>query len=247
MQCPKCGYVLSELDPECLRCRRGGQTVTAAPAQNAPQNPTPNPTLNPLAAEEKECPRCGKAAQAGATQCDKCGYEYRPDTSQAERYQALAAEEARVAPPPALKRSVSPLVSWSAIGLCLAAALGGGWAMLGGTAPVEDASAAAPIVLARHHRPRGTKPVTYKVTGASAQAVVTFRGADGTMVASPSAVALPWTQTVDARPGAVLSLSAIPADSGTGGLRCEIDVEGKARKQATTPDKDGMTVVSDKL
>ena len=135
MQCSRCGYVLGEFETDCLRCKRtGGGTIPvtrlqAAPALTAAGRPAGR--AREPAGDEKECPRCGKATAGAAAACDKCGYEYRPGESQAERYQALLAEEARTpAPPPALQRTVSPYVSWGLIGVCLLAVLGASYAML---------------------------------------------------------------------------------------------------------------------
>ena len=113
MQCPKCGYVMGELDTQCLRCRGKGLAVQTAP-------PPPSVTAQAMREEEKECPRCGKAARASVMLCDKCGYEYQPEVGRAERYQALVAEEARAAPPAVrLRQTLPPAASWSIIAVCL--------------------------------------------------------------------------------------------------------------------------------
>lgn len=244
MQCPRCGYEKSELDAECLRCQRGGASVLSPPAAPDP------PPIMAEPATEKECPRCGKATRADAPACDKCGYQYRPEDSPAERYQARLAEEARLSPPAgsALRRTVSPYLSWSVIGVCLLLMAGGAWLMLTASLPGGDASDAGDAVAVRAHRPRpapGTKPVLYQVSGTAARAMIAYRGADGSAVAPKDPVALPWTQTVDMKPGASLSLSAEPAGGGT--VTCAISVGGTLRKQAAKPGSDGLTIVSDTL
>ena len=265
MQCSKCGYVLADLETECLRCKRAGNgavptvrlqapPVPTAQALAASAAPAPGPAVTEPSAGEKECPRCGKATAPDATACDKCGYEYHPGESRAERYQALLAEESRTraAPPPALHRTVSPYVSWGLIGVCLLAVFGAGYAML--VAPLlgrgdsQDAMD-SPVITLHRHKPRHPVPlktVSYKVAGTAAQATVTYRGADGSPVTLPAPVTLPWTQTVKLKPGSDLSLSARPSDAG-GTVTTEIDVDDVARKQADSPAADGTTSVTDTL
>ena len=260
MQCSKCGYVLGELDTECLRCRRagGGAPPIARPGTAQVSSPLPAPAMSAPAAsvpvvEEKECPRCGKATGIAASLCDKCGYEYRPEESRAERYQALLAEESRAAAPPsALQRTIPPYVSWSLIGVCLVAVLGASYAMLAtpliGRSDFQD-SMDSPVIALRHpkpHRPAPLQSVTYKVTGTATQATVTYRGADAAAVSPPAPVPLPWTEAVKLKPGSALSLSAKPTDAG-GTVQTEIDVDGAARKQSGTPGADGATSVTDTL
>ncbi len=195
MQCSKCGFIMSELDTECLRCKRMGASAAAAPVAPVSMAPAPMAARR-CVEEEKECPRCGKATHASAMVCDKCGYEYQPDLNRAERYQRLLAEETRRPRlPSAMRQTISPYVSWSIIGACLLAMCGAGWAMLGpsltGTGDA-DSSLSAPIVMAHHHK--GLHAVTYKVAGTAKQAVVTYRGADGAPASAPATVDLPWIE-----------------------------------------------------
>ena len=234
MQCPRCG---DEIEPD-ADCRRCQQTDLLRSLAGDPEE----------AVAEKECPRCGKATRADATVCDKCGYVYDAGGSPAERYQAELAEEVRTAPPSALRRTVSPYLSWAVIGLCLLLMAGGAWLMLTASLPGGDAAGADEAILRRSHRPRPaaqTLPVTYRVTGTAARAMVAYRDTSGKAVAPPEAVSLPWTQTLDARFGTALSLSARPVGGGT--VACAISADGKVRKQAGTPDTDGLTTVSDRL
>ena len=236
MQCPRCGDEI-EPDAECRRCQQTDLLRSLAGD-------------TPAAVAEKECPRCGKATRADAAVCDKCGYVYGAAGSTAERYQAQMAEEARTAPPAplALGQTVSPYLSWSVIGVCLLLMAGGAWLMLTASLPSGDATGAGDAITRRSRRSRtaaGALPVTYQVNGTAARAMVAYRDADGKSVAPPEAVPLPWTQTLDARPGTSLSVSAEPSGGGT--VTCTITVSGKVRKQATLPDSDGLTAVSDTL
>ncbi len=242
MQCSKCGFIMSELDPECLRCKRqaewGGGAALAAPA--APP---------PAAAEEKECPRCGKATSVSAATCDKCGYEYGADESRAERYQALLAQETQATPPGALRRTLPPELSWGIIGACLLVIGGAGWAMFGGSATGSSAESTmdSPILVSHRHKPSlvGIQNVTYSLTGTAAQAQVTYDNAKGT-AEKPATVALPWTQTFKAKAGSHLSLSALPtAPHDT--VTASISVNGVVQKQSDTPGADGKTTVEDTL
>lgn len=241
MQCSKCGFVMSDLDTECLRCQRTEGGVVAAPAA----------TAQAMRQEEKECPRCGKATLASAMVCDKCGYEYQPDLSRAERYQARLAEEAAAAPPSALRRAVSPALSWSIIGACLLAIGGAGWGMFGGSLTGSSAENVmdSPVIMSHRHKTHhgtGIQSVTYMVTGTAAQAVVTYRGDEGTPLSSPAAVSLPWTQTIRAKAGSHLFLSARPSDQSKT-VTVAIQVGGIVRKQAATPGADGLPSVADTL
>lgn len=234
MQCPRCGDEI-EPDTECRRCQ---QTELLRSLAGDPQT----------AVAEKECPRCGKATGVDAAVCDKCSYVYDAQDSPAERYQAELAEEARTAPPLALSRTVSPYLSWAVIGVCLLLMAGGAWLMLTASLPGGDAAGADEAILHRSHRPRpaaGTFLAIYQVTGTAARAMVAYRDASGNAVAPPEAVSLPWTQTLDARSGTDLSVSARPVGGGT--VACAITVSGKIRKQADTPDRDGLTTASDRL
>ncbi len=238
MQCSQCGFVMSELDAECLRCRRQG---TPPPAAAPPPDPAPPPPI----AEEKECPRCGKAAPAEAAACDKCGYVYGTAESRAERYQARLALEAAAAPPSALRQTLPPAVGWGIIAACLAVVLGAGWAMFGGIgSDPPDSTLGQPVILARRHKPRpalvGLQNVTYSLTGTAASANVSYGDA------APAVVELPWTLTVKARPGAHLILAASPAD-GTGQVLASLKVNGVLRKQSYTPAADGQIMVEDTL
>ena len=256
MQCPKCGYVLGEFETDCLRCKRAGNgTIPVTRLQVAPvlTAQAATPAMREPAADEKECPRCGKAADAGVAACDKCGYEYRPGESQAERYQALLAEEARTpAPTPALRRTVSPYVSWGLIGVCLLAVLGASYSML--APPLAGRSAFqesmdSPVISLHRHKPRhagALRAVAYKVTGTASQAIVTYRGEDGALVSLPVPVSLPWTEALKLKPGSDLSLSVRPA-AADGTVVAEIDVDDVARKQSNTAGTDGATSVSDTL
>ena len=245
MQCAKCGFVMTEMDTECLRCKRQGvQNGTAASVSAT----LPDPAS--VTAEEKECPRCGKATGLSAAACDKCGYEYQAaGGSVAERYQARLALEAPTAAPVGLRRTLPPAVSWGIIGACLVVVLGAGWAIFGGIA-TEGASNTAdqPIVMRRHHKPRplvGLQNVTYSVTGTAASALVTYGDASAGP-AKPETVALPWTLTVKAQPGTHLSVSAI-SSGGTGTVGVSVKVNGLPRKQSYTPGADGQTTVEDTL
>ena len=246
MQCAKCGFVMTELDAECLRCKRQGAQNGTAPVIDA----APLLAAAPMVTEEKECPRCGKATAISAAVCDKCGYEYHAEGgSVAERYQALVAQEAPSVEPAGLRRPLSPAVSWGIIGACLLVVLGAGWAIFGGMATEGVAGTAdQPIVMRRHRKPKplvGLQNVTYSVTGTAVSAVVTYGDATaGT--AKPETVALPWTLTVKAQPGAHLSLSAASAD-GTGTVGVSVKVNGTPRKQSYTPGADGQTTVEDTL
>ncbi len=252
MQCPKCGFVMSELDTECLRCKRMGGNAAAAPARSVLTAAQPQ-TAQAMRDEEKECPRCGKATNASATVCDKCGYEYQPDVNRSERYQRLLAEEAQVAPPPStLKKTVPAYVSWPIIGACLLAMCGAGWAMFGSSLTGEgeaDSSVSSPIIMARHHKPHAggaMHAVTYKVTGTARQAVVTYRGADGAPTPAPQTVDLPWIENFSAKTGTALSVSAKPA-GGTGKVTVGIHADGVIRQQTDSPGADGLTAATDKL
>lgn len=234
MQCPRCG---DEIEPDAV-CRRCQQAELLRSLAGDPE----------AAVAEKECPRCGKATRAEAVVCDKCGYVYDAKDSPAARYQAELAEEARAVPPMALSRTVSPYLSWAVIGVCLLLMAGGAWLMLTASLPGGDAAGADEAILHRSHRPRPaaqTRPVTYQVTGTAAHAMVAYRDASSKAVAPPEAVSLPWTQTLDARSGTDLSMSARPVGGGT--VACTISADGKIRKQADTPNSDGLTTVSDRL
>jgi len=242
MQCQKCGFVMSELDTECLRCQRMGASAVAAP-------PEPVATLQYVNTGEKECPRCGKATTLSASVCDKCGYEYQPEGSAPERYQALLSEDTGVGSASSLRRTVSPALSWSIIGACLLAIGGAGWGMFGGSMTGINAESVmdSPIIRSHHHKGlHGLQTVTYSVTGTAAQAVISYRGADGAAVSLPAAVPLPWTETIKAKPGSGLSLSAQPSD-GSGTASVSIQVGSVVRKQADTPGTDGLTTVADTL
>ena len=242
MQCPKCGYVMGELDTQCLRCRGNGLAVQTAPPP--PPAAAAAQAVQAVREEEKECPRCGKAARASVMLCDKCGFAYQADGGRAERYQALVAEEARAAPPAVgLRQTLPPVAVWSIIAACLLAMGGAGWAMFGGLVTGQDyetSDASSPVAMVFHHKSHRMHTVTYRVTGTAAQARVAYAGPDGATVSPPAAVALPWTQNVKAKIGAALSLSAEPAGAG-GTVTAEIDVDGAARKQVSAPGADGQT------
>lgn len=244
MQCPTCGYVLADLETECRRCKRKGAPAVAPPLERV------RLTLSSASAE-KECPRCGKATEGDAAVCDKCHYEFQPDSSRSERYQALMVEEARSAPPPStLRRTVPPVLSWSVIGASLLAIGVAGWVLFGGIITGEDygTNNAAPIVALHPHKSHhaAARVVTYKVTGTAAQALVTTRGADGVAPTSPLTVSLPWTQSFKARTGASLAVSAKSVDSG-GTVVVEIDVDGVPQKQVPNIDADGLATLSETL
>ena len=243
MQCPKCGYVLADMETECRRCQQVG--VPAA-------GPTPERVMLTLAAAEteKECPRCGKATEAEATACGKCGYQFHPDSSRAERYQAQLAEEARTSPPQpsALRRTLPPALSWSIIGASILAIGIAGWGLFGGIITGDEMrslSDSAPAATPLRHKPHHTalRSVTYKVAGTAAQAVIMYHTADGNLLALPESVPLPWSQTFKARVGTALLVSARPSDL-TGTVIVEIDVDGVPQKQAPILSADGRTTLS---
>lgn len=251
MQCSKCGFIMSELDPECLRCKRqGDRNGTAAGAVLAASVPDTSPPALGAVIEEKECPRCGKATLLSAAACDKCGYEYQAEGSRTERYQARLAQEAPLAPPSTLRRTVPPAVSWGIIAACLLVIGGAGWGLFGSSADSSsDSTLDTPIIMAHHRRPRplvGIQNVTYSVTGTAPQALVTYTDANAAPVSPPSAVELPWTLTLKVKAGTRLSLSAAPA-GGTGTIGTSIKVNGTLRKQYYTPSTDGRVTVEDTL
>ena len=243
MQCPKCGYVLADMETECRRCQQFG--VPAA-------SPIPERVTLTLAVPEteKECPRCGKATETEAAACDKCGYQFHPDSSRAERYQAQLAEEARTSPPQlsALRRTLPPALSWSIIGASILAIGVAGWGLFGGIITGDEMrslsdsnSDAAPLRRKSHHT--ASRSVTYKVAGTAAQAVIMYHTADGNLLALPESVPLPWSQTFKARVGTALLVSARPADP-AGTVIVEIDVDGVPQKEAPTLSTDGRTTQS---
>lgn len=249
MQCPKCSYVMDDLETECLRCKRtNAGAVVAAP------HPAELPPLSELSAMpfEKECPRCGKATTAEAETCDKCGYEYHPDVNRSERYQALLAEEANLAAAPsALRRTVPPALSWSIIGASLLAIGIAGWAMIGDQLTGDgdsDSYAASPTAISRHHKPHHTvlHTVTYQIAGTAARAIVTYTASDGVAVTVPNAVPLPWSQTFKAKLGTPLVVSAKASDP-VGSVTIAIDVDGVPQKPAQTVDADGLLTAHDTL
>lgn len=254
MQCPKCGFVMSELDPDCLRCKRMGDGAVAVPSVTAPAPAAPATAVLAVPVEgneEKECPRCGKATDISAALCDKCGYEYQAEASRAERYQALLAQETIAAPPSALRREVPQSLSWGIIAACLLVIGGAGWGMFGGSLTGTDSedNMNSPILTSHHHKshhPLPSQMVTYTVTGTSGQAFVAYLDANAVSVAPTAAVALPWTQTFKAKTGAHLSLSALPASQG-GTVAVSIQVDGAMRKQASMPGANGQTLVEDTL
>ena len=244
MQCAKCGFVMAELDTECLRCKRQGvQNGTAASVSAA------SPVSVPVASEEKECPRCGKATDMGAAVCDKCGYEYQAQGgSAAERYQAVLAQEAPTTAPAGLRQTLPAAVSWGIISACLLVVLGAGWAIFGGITTEGNSDATGQPIVVRHHRkPRplvSLQNVTYSVTGTAAQALVSYGEASIT-TAKPITVDLPWTLTLKAKPGTSLRVSAAPVGTGTIGV--SVKVNGLPRKQSYVPGPDGQTTVEDTL
>ena len=243
MQCLKCGYVLADMETECRRCQQFG--VPAA-------SPIPERVTLTLAVPEteKECPRCGKATETEAAACDKCGYQFHPDSSRAERYQAQLAEEARTSPQQlsALRRTLPPALSWSIIGASILAIGVAGWGLFGGIITGDEMrslsdsnSAAAPLRRKLHHT--ASRSVTYKVAGTAAQAVIMYHTADGNLLALPESVPLPWSQTFKARVGTALLVSARPADPADTVI-VEIDVDGVPQKEAPTLSADGRTTQS---
>jgi len=245
MQCPKCGYIVGDLETECLRCKRGG-AIAEPPAAR---------TILALAEmpAEKECPRCGKATGTDAALCDKCGYAYQTDDSRAERYQARLAEEARTAAPPpsALRRTLPPALSWSIIGASLLAIGVAGWAMFGGMITGEEGAetdSSASVALRPYHKHRHAAPhnVTLKVAGTALLAAVTYRGQDGVVVSTSQSVPLPWTQSFQAKAGAPLAVAARPDDPANPAavISVEIDVDGVPQAQTKAPDTDGLTRAS---
>lgn len=243
MQCPKCGYVLADMETECRRCQQVGVPAAGPVAERM--------TLTLAAPEtEKECPRCGKATETEAAACDKCGYQFHPDSSRAERYQAQLAEEARTSPPQlsALRRTLLPALSWSIIGASILAIGVAGWGLFGGIITGDEMrslsdsnSAAAPLRRKPHHT--ASRSVTYKVAGTAAQAVIMYHTSDGNLLALPESVPLPWSQTFKARVGTALLVSARPADP-AGTVIVEIDVDGVPQKEAPTLSTDGRTTQS---
>lgn len=244
MQCSKCGYVLADLETECRRCLQVGPPAAALPSERV---------IMTLAASEaeKECPRCGKATEVESTECGKCGYQFRPDSSRAERYQAQLAEEARtspVLPPSALRRTLPPVLSWSVIGASILAIGVAGWGLFGGIITGEEmrsSSDSAPNAVPLRRKPHHTAlhSVTYKVAGTAAQAVIMYHTADGNLLALPESVPLPWSQTFKARVGTTLLVSARPADP-TGIVTVEIDVDGVPQTQVPTLGTDGRSTLS---
>ena len=243
MQCPKCGYVLADMETECRRCQQAGVPAAGPIAKRM--------TLTLAVPEtEKECPRCGKATETEAAACDKCGYQFHPDSSRAERYQAQLAEEARTSPPQlsALRRTLPPALSWSIIGASILAIGVAGWGLFGGIITGDEMrslsdsnSATAPLRRKPHHT--ASRSVTYKVAGTAAQAVIMYHTADGNLLALPESVPLPWSQTFKARVGTALLVSARPADP-AGTVIVEIDVDGVPQKEAPTLSTDGRTTQS---
>ena len=192
MQCPKCGFVLSELDKECLRCKRMGDRGVAAPAAPV-QSTAPAAVLAAPAVEEKECPRCGKATVLSASTCDKCGYEYQAEASRSERYQALLAQEEATPAPSALRRPLPQALSWGIISACILFIGGAGWAMFGGSllGSGADDQMGLPIIVAHHHKSHhapAIQAVTYSVSGTATQAYVTYLDADAAPVSPATAV-----------------------------------------------------------
>ena len=246
MQCPKCGYVLADMETECRRCQQVG--VPAA-------SPIPDRIALTLAVPEteKECPRCGKATEVEVTTCGKCSYQFHPDSSRAEQYQAQLAEEARTSPPQpsVLRRTLPPALSWSIIGASILAIGIAGWGLFGGLITGDEMrslSDSTPNAAPLRHRPLHTasRSVTYKVTGTAAQAVIMYHTADGNLLALPESVPLPWSQTFKARVGTELLVSARPADP-TGTVIVEIDVDGVPQKQVPTLGTDGLATLSTTL
>lgn len=113
----------------------------------------------------------------------------------------------------------------------------------------DTGNVGSPIASLRHHRrsrPGALHTVTYRVTGPGGAATVSYAGPDGTTVSPPEAVTLPWTQSVQAKTGAALSLSARPSESG-GAVAVEIDVDRVPRKQERSLDEDGSLSVTGTL
>jgi len=110
---------------------------------------------------------------------------------------------------------------------------------------MRSSSDSAPNATPLRHKPRRTAAhsVTYKVAGTAAQAVVMYHTADGNLLALPESVPLPWSQTLKARSGTALLVSARPADP-SGTVTVEIDVDGVPQKQPPTLGTDGRTTVS---
>ena len=243
MQCSKCGYVLADMETECRRCLQVGVPAAA---------PLPERVMLTLAvpATEKECPRCGKATETESTTCGKCSYQFHPDSSRAERYQAQLAEEARTsAPPPSvLRRTLPPALSWSIIGASILAIGVAGWGLFGGLITGDEmrsSSDLAPAATPLRHKPRhaASRTVTYKVAGTAAQAVIMYHTAEGNLLAMPGSIPLPWSQTFKARAGTALLISAQPADP-IGVVTVEIDVDGVPQKQTPVLGTDGRTTLN---
>ena len=232
MQCPNCGYSMTALDDECLRCKQLGARPSVA-------------VITTAAVEEKECPRCGKAAGISVPACDKCGYVYGSERVREELAAALPAappplELFTVEPQSALQKTVPPVLSWS---ILLATMAGAGilaWYMIGGADnynAVDDAdtASASPTFHFRHHRHHKLLPakashmVAYQVTGTAASVNIAYFDASGA-TQKLMGIALPWSQTFQAATGASLHVTA-QAVSGTGTVAAEIDVDNTPRKQ----------------
>ena len=138
----------------------------------------------PAAAEEKECPRCGKATAVSAAACDKCGYAYGADESLRRALPGPAGpgDAGRPARRPAAHPAAGAKLGHHRRVLLVIG--GAGWAMFGGSATGSSAESTmdSPIIVSHHHKAplAGVQNVTYSLTGTAAQAQVTYDSAKGT-------------------------------------------------------------------
>lgn len=76
MNCPKCGYLMSDLDLECPRCKRLGNQ--GAQEQQDPQQQPPQQQVSPSDPGLLPCRSCGNPISNTAKRCPHCGCEHTP-------------------------------------------------------------------------------------------------------------------------------------------------------------------------
>jgi hypothetical protein len=76
----------------------------------------------------------------------------------------------------------------------------------------------------------GTHHVTYKVSGSATRALITYATPGGQ--AQQNGAAVPWRKAFTAKDYTVLTVSA--QNKGGGTIRCEIDVDGKAKNKQSS-------------